>query len=262
MNTAYTLIVRHCHNQLVARGWPASMEISANLSYRQGDGVAFYGRLDTHALLALLPVLAVRGVITEAVAGELSTVISNSDFSMSLCRTSLSNRYSHAGTISLEYDDCPEAMTEGHIDLLFRALRTEINAACGSVAADGYRIIEAISPSLRPTLLERRTRHFVVSVIETELNDDACAGWDHEIQDSYLDAILNKNATLCTLEISVRCSDIGRVMGRTWVSDVLRMPTEPVRSWFERDWMRDALDEAREEIACMLMALQSFRTAA
>ncbi|QMV54154.1 hypothetical protein [Ewingella americana] len=41
MNTAYTLIVRHCHNQLVARGWPASMEISANLSYRQGTASHF-----------------------------------------------------------------------------------------------------------------------------------------------------------------------------------------------------------------------------
>lgn len=181
---------------------------------------------------------------------------------MSLCRTSLSSRYSHAGTISLEYDDCPDSMTEGHIDQLFRALRTEINAVCGSVAADGYRLIEAISPSQRPTLLERHTRNFVVSVMETEPNDDSCAGWDYEMQDSYLDAILKKNATLCTLEISVRCGDIGRVIGRTWVSDVLRLPAEPVRSWFVRDWMRDALDEAREEIASMLLALQSFRPAA
>lgn len=51
-------------------------------------------------------------------------------------------------------------------------------------------------------------------------------------------------------------------MGRTWVSDVLRMPAEPVRSWFVRDWMRIALDEAREEIASMMIALQSFRSAA
>lgn len=56
-------------------------------------------------------------------------------------------------------------MTEDHIDLLFMALRTEINAVCGSVSADGYRLIEAFSPSLRPTLLERNTHHFVVSVM-------------------------------------------------------------------------------------------------
>jgi hypothetical protein len=40
------------------------------------------------------------------------------------------------------------------------------------------------------------------------------------------------------------------------------MPAEPVRRWFVREWMRDVLDEAREEIASMLMALQSFRPAA
>ncbi|MRT06073.1 hypothetical protein [Ewingella americana] len=79
------------------------------------------------------------------------------------------------------------------------------------------------------------------------------------MQDSYLDAILNKNAILCTLEISVRCGDIGRVIGRTRVSDVLRKPAEPVRSWFVQDWMRDALDEVQEEIASMLLALQTFR---
>lgn len=262
MNTAYTLIVRHCHNQLVARDWPATMDVTANLSYRQGDGVAFYGRINANELCVLLAALEGRGVIAEAISSELISVVSNSDFSMTLCRTSQSHRYSHAGTISLEYDDCPDSMTERHIELLFRALRAEINAVCGSVAADGYRIIEAITPSLRPTLLERHTRNFVVSVMETEPNDDAYAGWDDEIQDSYLDAILNKSATLCTLEISVRCGEIGRVMGRTWVSDVLRMPAQPVRGWFVRDWMRDALDEAREEIASMLLALQSFRPAA
>lgn len=195
MNTAYTLIVRHCHNQLVARDWPDNMSIDTHLSYSQGDGVAFYGRLNTDALVSILPALERRGHLSEQAASELLRVISGSELSVTLYRNRLSDRYTHAGTISLEYDNCPEQMTRDHIHLLIKGLRSEINELCGSVAADGYRLIETITPSQRPMLLERHTRNFVVRVIETEPNDDACVGWDDEMQDSYLDAILNKNAT-------------------------------------------------------------------
>ncbi|ELF2501081.1 NgrC, partial [Escherichia coli] len=65
MNTAYTLIRRHCHNQLVERGWPDDLDIETNLSYCQGDGVAFYGRIHTCCILKLLPELAGRGYLSE-----------------------------------------------------------------------------------------------------------------------------------------------------------------------------------------------------
>jgi len=262
MNTAYTLIIRHCHNQLVARSWPDNMSIDTHLSYSQGDGVAFYGRLNTDALVSILPALERRGHLSEQTASELLRVISGSELSVTLYRNRLSDRYTHAGAISLEYDDCPEQMTRVHIHLLIKGLRSEINELCGSVAADGYRLIEAINPSYDPIIFERHTRNFVVKVAETEPAIDVCAGWDHEIQDGYLDAILHQNATLRTIEISIFCAEIGRAIGQTYISEVLRLPDQTLRSWFERAWLHDAIAEARNVITHMLSALNSFRIAA
>ncbi|MET6349432.1 hypothetical protein WID54_26320, partial [Enterobacter kobei] len=41
MNIAYRLIHRHTRNTLIARGWPADLNIETSLNYVRGEGVAF-----------------------------------------------------------------------------------------------------------------------------------------------------------------------------------------------------------------------------
>ncbi len=84
MNTAYTLIRRHCHNQLVERGWPDDLDIETNLSYCQGDGVAFYGRIHTCCILKLLPEMAGRGYLSEQDWREVDDCIGESNLNIVL----------------------------------------------------------------------------------------------------------------------------------------------------------------------------------
>ncbi|HDR2357177.1 TPA: hypothetical protein QCH65_004424, partial [Enterobacter roggenkampii] len=139
MNTAYRFIHRHTRNTLIARGWPAEMDIQTRLSYSQGDGVAFYGSLTSAQLVHLLPEIALRGLMDDRNMRELVGEIAGSSLSVRLYPNSLSRQYAHSGTISLEYSDSPDGLSERHAVMLLTALRAEINHVCGCVAAAGYR---------------------------------------------------------------------------------------------------------------------------
>ncbi|WP_208952113.1 hypothetical protein [Rahnella sp. ChDrAdgB13] len=259
MNTAHTLIIRHCRNQLIARGWPSSLEVETSQHYRAGDGVAFYGKLKTKTLLALLPVLQAKGLLEETVVAELKETITDTRSSVLLNRNHLSERYSHAGTMTLRYSSDMQAPL---IQLLLKALRAEINDICGRVAANGYRLCDAVNPSYRPAVFQRKTRNFVVSVTEAKPAEQGIDEWSNDALDSCIDAILQKNATFRTLEIRISYGENNKILGRSWVNYVKRLPDQPVRCWFGRELLRDAVTEAKENIADMLVALDSFKQAA
>ncbi|EOW6411126.1 MULTISPECIES: hypothetical protein [Cronobacter] len=263
MNTAYTLIRRHCHNQLVERGWPDDLDIETNLSYCQGDGVAFYGRIHTYCIIQLLPGLAGRGYLSEQDWQEMDDCIGESNLNIVLSRNSLANNYAHAGTITLEYEDWPETMSEPLMRRLLAALRREINDLCGRVAADGYRLLEAVNPSYCNAIVrQHRTANFSITVSEIEPEYYSYLNTDNDAQDCCLNAILNEGATLRTLEISVMCPRTGHIYGQAWMPDVLRLPGQRWREWFDIDCVHDAVSEARREIDTTLNALASFRRAA
>ncbi|MGS6461961.1 NgrC, partial [Enterobacter intestinihominis] len=71
MTTAYRFMHRHTRNTLVARGWPATMDIDTSLNYSRGEGVAFYGQLGASDLLRLLPEIALRGLMPDSALNEL-----------------------------------------------------------------------------------------------------------------------------------------------------------------------------------------------
>ncbi|KMV34109.1 hypothetical protein [Franconibacter pulveris] len=58
------------------------------------------------------------------------------------------------------------------------------------------------------------------------------------------------------------CARTGHVYGQSVIEEVMRHPGQPWREWFERDWVRDAVTEARREISETLNAFASFRRAA
>lgn len=148
------------------------------------------------------------------------------------------------------------------IQLLLKALRAEINDICGRVAADGYRLCDAVNPSYRPSVFQRKTRNFVVSVTETKPAEQGIDEWDNDALDSCIEAILQKNATFRTLEIRISYGENNKMLGRSWVPNVKRLPDQPVRCWFGRELLRDSVTEAKGNIADMLAALESFKQAA
>ncbi|HID3974820.1 TPA: hypothetical protein ACXE0Z_004286 [Enterobacter cloacae] len=179
MNTAYRFIHRHTRNTFIARGWPAEIDIQTRLIYAQGDSVAFYGSLTATQLVHLLSEIALRGLMEGRNMREHVSEIAGGSLSVRLFPNSLSRQYAHSGTISLEYDDCPDGMSEHHAVMLMKALRAEINHVCGCVAAAGYRVLEAFFPSDAPLLVCRKTRNFTLRLVEIEPENDADS-WDNE----------------------------------------------------------------------------------
>ncbi|MEL7630884.1 hypothetical protein AAGW04_18070 [Pectobacterium aroidearum] len=235
------------------------MEIATNLSYSQGDGVAFYGRLNAEDLIRLLPALHQRGHLSDLALIELTEEIAGSSMSVTLSRNTLGHRYSHTGTIEMSYEDIPASFLERHCHCLLRALRDDIRDICSAVASDGYTLIEAIEPSCRPIVFERNTANFTVRAVETENITGGVEYWDDEVLDQCLASILNDGATFRTLEIRITCRHSGSVLGRAWLPDALRKPNQPVRKWFNRECLNDAAFEAREQIATLLKTFTSFK---
>ncbi|MDM9446800.1 hypothetical protein QU630_24420 [Klebsiella pneumoniae] len=89
MNAFNNLFNRHCQNTLLARGWPADMELNYSLAYCQGDGVAFYGVLHDKEILSLLAGLVKYNHITAKLAEEVAEVIKDSKQNSSLNATVL-----------------------------------------------------------------------------------------------------------------------------------------------------------------------------
>lgn len=259
MSNAYRFIYRHTRNTLVERGWPEHMDIQTNLNYSQGDGVAFYGRLSADDLVWLLPEIARRGMIEETDMLQLKTLIRGSDLSVTLYRNSLGNRYAHNGTIWLDYDNCPEAVSDEHLVSLLKALRIEINSICSCVAAAGYRVLEAFEPSSEEPVFSRQTKNFRLTVTEVDSIDDA-DDWDNEAIDRLLMSILDKNTTYRTLEI--RLESRGTLLGQFIVPYAWSQPELPVRRWFDREWLREVVSEARTEIKAMMMVMSGIRPSA
>ncbi|WP_428887908.1 hypothetical protein [Enterobacter hormaechei] len=259
MTIAYRFMHRHTRNTLVARGWPANMDIDTSLNYSRGEGVAFYGQLDALQLHRLLPEIALRGLMSDQSMKVLLPLLTGSELVVRLYRNSLGHRKAHAGTISLEYDNCPEGMSTKHILCLLKALRDEINHVCSCVASAGYRLMEALRPAAEPLVFTRRTRNFLLTVTEVEqVQDDA--QWDNETLDARLKAVLDGKEIFRRLQIRLECN--GRTVGQTHVPYALRHPDSPSRDWFDRHWLRDVVCSARTEIDAMMKSFSSIRIAA
>lgn len=258
MTIAYRFMHRHTRNTLVARGWPATMDIDTSLNYSRGEGVAFYGQLDAAQLQRLLPEIALRGLMSDQSMKMLLPLLTHTDFVVRLYRNSMGHRKAHAGTISLEYHNCPDSMNTPQILCLLKALRDEINHVCSCVASAGYRLMEALRPAAEPLVLIRRTRNFILTVTEVEqIPDDV--EWDNIILDARLKAVLDEKETFRRLLIRLECK--GRTIGQAYVPYALRHPDSPSRVWFDRHWLRDVVTTARAEIDVMMKSFSNIRIA-
>lgn len=263
MNTAYSLVNRHFRKILIAHGWPDDLDLDINLSYCQGDGVAFYGRVHTGCILTLLAALTEHGHLSEAERGILDEAVGDSNLNIVLYRNNSGRCHVHAGTIGMADEDCPDSLDEQLLRRLFTALRADIEDVCGRVKEEGYRIMDAIHPCyVNPVVWQRRTANFVFSVTEVEPADYGGLDRENDILDGLLDAILDQNGTLRTIEVTVTSIHNEQVYAQIRMEDILRLPGQSLYEWFEREWLSDAVREARAEVGVIMKALNSFTRAA
>ncbi|HCN6325798.1 TPA: hypothetical protein N6Z82_005026, partial [Escherichia coli] len=74
-----------------------------------------------------------------------------------------------------------------------------------------------------------------------------------------LDAILNRGARFSSVEMYLVSECVEHILSSGLACDVLRIPDEPSRRWFDRDILREVVMEARDEIRSMADALAKIR---
>ncbi|HFD0124506.1 TPA: hypothetical protein ACF0X1_005829, partial [Escherichia coli] len=149
-----------------------------------------------------------------------------------------------------------EWLTEDEIRAVLDAVRDAVRSVSCRVAEDARRIRAALTTTGQ-TLLTRQTRRFRLVVKES---DHPC--WldeDDENLPVVLDAILNRGARFSSVEMYLVCECVEHILASGLVCDVLRIPDEPSRRWFDRDILREVVLEARDEIRSMADALAKIR---
>ncbi len=141
-----------------------------------------------------------------------------------------------------------EWLTEDEIRAVLAAVRDAVRSVSCRVAEDTRRIRAALTTTGQ-TLLTRQTRRFRLVVKES---DHPC--WldeDDENLPVVLDAILNRGARFSAVEMYLVSDCIEHILSSGLACDVLRIPDEPPRQWFDRGVLREVVREARAEIRSM-----------
>ncbi|HAH1093993.1 TPA: hypothetical protein GF627_17280 [Escherichia coli] len=252
--TLNALIYRHARNLLLAQGWPEETDVDQRNPKYPG-WISIYVRLDAPRLATLLinrhggvlpPLLA--SAIHKLTGTGAELVLSGSQWQ------SLPVFPTDGTQVSFPY--AGEWLTEDEIRAVLDAVRDAVRTVSYQVAED-TRCIRAALTTTGQTLLTRQTRRFRLVVKES---DPPC--WldeDDENLPVVLDAILNRGARFSAVEMYLVSECVEHILASGLACDVLRIPDEPPRRWFDRDVLREVVREARAEIRSMADALAKIR---
>lgn len=252
--TLNALICRHARSLLLAQGWPEETDVDQRNPNYPG-WISIYVRLDAPRLATLL-VNRHDGVLPPHLASAIQKltgtgaelVLSGSQWQ------SLPVLPADGTQVSFSY--AGEWLTEDEIRAVLDAMRDAVCSVSCRVAEDARRIRAALTTSGQ-TLLTRQTRRFRLVVKES---DHPC--WldeDDENLPVVLDAIVNRGARFSSVEMYLVSDCIEHILSSGLACDVLRIPDEPPRRWFDRGVLREVVREARVEIRSMADALAKIR---
>ncbi|HHP3563325.1 TPA: hypothetical protein ACW5VC_001386 [Yersinia enterocolitica] len=257
----HTLMARTGQRLLQQSHYPDDLEWRWSLGYCQRDGCACFGTLDNTALQQLLPALSERQSLSIETRQGLAFVLSQSPIAVSLTLQD-GLRYTHAGCIQIEILDFPDA-EEALYQPFYQALRQDLVSLCSEAERQGYRLLDATLPPYDSDMLfERRTRHFALRAIAEASDDELDDSEDASLWDDTLDLLLHHGARLLTVRVELVCLTTGNSLAQDWQSAVLIAAHQPVRQWFDREYLPELMQSARETINQQRLAYLTIRTAA
>ncbi|EET9802090.1 DUF1380 domain-containing protein [Escherichia coli] len=247
-------VINQARNLLLAQGWPEETDVDQRNPKYPG-WISIYVLLDAPRLATLLinrhggvlpPLLA--SAIQKLTGTGAELVLSGSQWQ------SLPVLPADGTQVSFPY--AGEWLAEDEIRAVLDAVRDAVCSVSCRVAEDA-RCIRAALTTTGQTLLTRQTRRFRLVVKES---DHPC--WldeDDENLPVVLDAILNRGARFSSVEMYLVSDCIEHILSSGLACDVLRIPDEPPRRWFDRGVLREVVREARAEIRSMADALAKIR---
>ncbi len=121
---------------LEEKGYPTS-DIHWSLSSSQGDGVAFYGKVDTDGLAKIVARLAASDPTTQ----KDSLVGWQTKVSMLINKTAFSHRYSHSRTMDVALFAEDEPFEDDTFDRLSEAVLEDVRSTSRELEALGYALL-------------------------------------------------------------------------------------------------------------------------
>ncbi|EGT3611546.1 hypothetical protein FAP59_18340 [Morganella morganii] len=253
------LVTRQITRRLLERGYPGDLDIRWRLSCCQGDGVCFYGTLDSDTL----PRLLVRLLADDKEAlSVLSPLAENGELVTELCSNHFGHCYTHANCIAIRTECDADELTEvaEAVDRFETALRGDIRSICHQAEQDGYTLLhDAFNPDRDERILYRRaSKHFQLCV-EAKPSDYICFFGSTQEVDAMLDELTERRARLMSVCVSVSERDSEVELNSCF--DTLLIPeTAPRKHWLPGDLLRDVISGARYSITERLACYRSFRT--
>ena len=252
------LICRHARDLLTTQGWPEHTDIDQCDPVKYPGWINIYVRLDAVGLTTLLPTLVkitpepeaslLHGAVLKLAGTPAEMILSGS-------------RYADAPVLpgdgtQITFPYAGEWLMEMEIRAVTDGIRRAIRDVCTQVMEDARRI-EAALATTGATLFVRQTRRFRLVVKESDQ-----PGWldedDARLPD-VLEAILDRGARLSSVEVLIVSDMAEHILSWGLMSDILRLPNEPSRRWFDRYLLQDVVMEARREIDSMRSALAAVR---
>jgi hypothetical protein len=250
------LITHYFKHALEALKYPTD-DIGYSLSYCQGDGMAFYGDLDSEQLTFHANRL-LSG--TEKAAAKRAI---EKGFTCQIYRNSFGYHYSHYNTMNVSVDDnyyCEDDATEfenAAFEALVEALEADIVSISQTLEEEGYAIAEAGSSVFTLEQHKRtiKTARFQVDIEEIEDEDFDLDAWDEDLALSTLNDFVSGELRYFTLKVTVSSID-GLELGTSYLGGCVESNTQPSRNYggYLKQAVSEAIEEARESINSVMLA--------
>ncbi|WP_324724490.1 hypothetical protein [Lelliottia sp. JS-SCA-14] len=245
------LVTCRGNDLLRAQAWPENAEVATDA--RPG-WVNVFARFTGDELATLLINLSAGNGLTQLQRQRLNAAalkLRGTEASMVIYGDRYVAPETPGSNARINFPFAGEWLNDPEIAAVRECITRAVLTICRQVLNDSRMIRQALTPLVMPRIFERQTRHFRVVVDESD--DENWLGTDEpdEVK-RVLDAILNQGARYCAIRVTIVHELTETIVAWTPMADVLRVPGEPPRRWFERDCLRDAVRLARQELRGIL----------
>ncbi|MGR3808220.1 hypothetical protein [Pasteurella testudinis] len=277
-------LTHYFQTKLAQAGYPADLQIEWSLSYCQGDGVAFYGDIDSNSLTALfMRCLTEQGVdeherqlgLEKWETIWLPELATGWDSFPAITRNHFGYRYSHLNTMDLTYADVESLtlfndadylqsfmqehnLTEEKIDVFGNMLQAfldwledDIRSQSKALERVGYQIIELGTVSEREVVYTRNSHNYRVEVevspVHFYLAHAPFICTNEEEVESYVNTILQGYQHI---DVSATVYDRynGKVLGSSLLCEVEVSRADKTLGGYRRELTAEAIRNVRTNI--------------
>lgn len=257
--TCNALICQRARDLLHMQGWPEHTDV-VQLNPRWPSWLGICVRLDAADLVTLVPRLCNQLERPDHRHDVCSAIekLAGTKAEMVLYQSGHATPPTVPGdNTEINFPFALEWLTKEEIRTVLEVVTLSVRKACRQMFDDAKRIQIALIPQQNPLLFSRRTRHFKLVVEESDEDNWLDESNPDEVR-RVLDAIINQGARFGAVRLVVINDTLELITGYSVMTDVLRLPGDPPRRWFDRDVLRDVCYAARQEVLSVMNTYSTF----